>query len=137
MNSKGLRSLENCAALYPILYALLTLSLCNYVPLCDSFITRFLLPCLQLAFKFVPTREHFVASLDLGEHDKLDQQVYEYVAAFGPLLKEIHEFMVRISLANVAGKPAAQKDHVHRSCAAQLMHVYHGPFIPHILLFCS
>lgn len=49
---------------------------------------------MQLAFKFVPTREQFVASLDTSEHDNLDQQVKAFVEAFGPLLKEIHEFMV-------------------------------------------
>uniref|UniRef100_A0A7S3QL51 Glycolipid transfer protein domain-containing protein n=2 Tax=Dunaliella tertiolecta TaxID=3047 RepID=A0A7S3QL51_DUNTE len=51
-----------------------------------------------LAFKFVPTREQFVASLDTSEHDNLDQQVKDFVEAFGPLLKEIHGFMVENNL---------------------------------------
>jgi hypothetical protein len=52
--------------------------------------------CLQLAFKFVPTREQFVASLDTDEGANLEQQVQAFVAAFGPLLKEINDFMVRL-----------------------------------------
>jgi len=50
--------------------------------------------CVQLAFKFVPTREQFVAKLDTSEHDNLEQQVNAFVEAFGPLLREIHEFLV-------------------------------------------
>lgn len=51
---------------------------------------------LQLAFKFVPTREQFVASLDTSEQDNLEQQVQDFVDAFGPLLQEIHKYMVRL-----------------------------------------
>jgi len=56
---------------------------------------RLLLLCaaLQLAIKFVPTRAAFLVSLQVQEQD-LGQQVNALAAAFGPMLQDVHNFMV-------------------------------------------
>lgn len=47
-----------------------------------------------LAFKFVPTREHFVTSIGAGTAQNIEQQMREFVDTFSPLLQEIHAFFV-------------------------------------------
>lgn len=49
---------------------------------------------MQLAFNFVPTREYFVANIGSGSSVDTSQQMTDFVKAFGPILQQIHLFMV-------------------------------------------
>jgi len=51
-----------------------------------------------LAFNFVPTREYFVDSIGSGSAEETSKQMLEFVAAFAPVLQEVHQFLVKHGL---------------------------------------
>lgn len=51
---------------------------------------------MQLAFQFVPTRQYFVDNVCGGAGPEgVKQQADAFVNDFGPVLAEIHQFLVR------------------------------------------
>ncbi len=54
----------------------------------------FCLGVLQLAFKFVPYRHSFIQEIGSGTDAEIAQQMESFVQAFGPILEDIHKFLV-------------------------------------------
>jgi len=51
-----------------------------------------------LAFKFVPTRESFVESLGVSQGANVTGEIDAFVAAFKPILSEVHDFLSKNGL---------------------------------------
>jgi Ca2+:H+ antiporter len=48
---------------------------------------------MQLAFKFLPTRESFLSNLEVSPEEDVKVELQAFVSAFSPILAEIHTFL--------------------------------------------
>ena len=92
---------------------------------------------MQLAFRFVPSRESFLESLGSASGDVL-KDLQAFIDAFGPILREVHQFLVswgRQDAPHSSGSAihprTAPHTHTHNSTTHTHTHTAAAPPPPH------